>query len=100
MEDQAFKGIISDVGDFGIDILREALKYDDERLAHEKAKLKDKAKEIQVKMLNLESDMNQAKHTLKRVVRIVNETESCRNCGAGFCGHIDENSPACWKYTS
>jgi hypothetical protein len=97
MEDQAFQGIISDVGDFGIDILREALKHDDERLAQvmdQRAKLKDIAKEIQAKMLNLESDMNQAKLTLKRVVRIVNETESCRNCGAGFCGHIDETSPA------
>lgn len=97
MEDEAFKGIISDVGDFGIDILREALKHDDERLAQvmdEKAKLKDKAKEIHVKMLNLESDMNQTKHTLKRVVRVVNETESCRYCGVEFCGHIDEASPS------
>jgi hypothetical protein len=97
MEDQAFQGIISDVGDFGIDILREALKHDDKRLAQvmdQKAKLKDKAEEIQVKMLNLESDTNQAKHTLKRVVRVVNEIESCRNCGADFCSHIDETSPA------
>jgi hypothetical protein len=97
MENQDFRDVICSICDFGLDVLDGTIKHDDEQLAQvkiEKSKLKDKVKETEVEMHNLEIDMNQAKDTLKRAVQLVNTHSSCRYCSAGFCSHLDENIQA------
>lgn len=96
MDKEAFKSVVRNIGDFGIDVLYEALKYDDGQLEQalaEKESLENELKDGQAKILNVELDMNQAKERLKTAVRRVNSHAFCRHCSAEFSGHFEEGDP-------
>lgn len=97
IEKEAFKDVIRKIGDFGVDVLYGALKYDDgllEQAQAEKIVLENELREDQPKILNVELDANRAKERLKRAIRLVNSHSSCRHCSAEFSGHFDEGDPA------
>lgn len=96
IDNETFTDTVRNIGDFGFEILSEALKQSDKQLKQisvQKAALEAKVKIAGAAKLKAELDMKQAEGALLNVITVVNRHEACSNCGAEFCGLLDADNP-------
>jgi hypothetical protein len=100
MNKEAFKTVVRNIGDFGVDLLYKSLKYDAEQLEQalaEKLVLENELEDCQARALVVERVMNRAQEKLKDAVGVVNRYTSCRHCSEDFSCHFDGSILRCAK---